>query len=490
MANNSFKKIDREAENPPIETDMTKAKTAKFSFVFFLIYAIHLAYCTIIMLALTDQRLILLKRLTLPFFGFRMDVDLFFISAPLAALFFFVYFHALLLQRPVPAKKNDRDFPSIDKERPSIEERSFFHRLSKSISRIRRGILRTFIKGTFDFVFYGSLPLFLIFTAVVYLKRHEPILNYLLAAVPVAGTVAVIRIRRLHGSQGTKKTSLQILGRFAWLSIILAFEILLLGFLIPWTQTGVAPRKYMFNLERITKPLIYADMSALNLSASKVKDIDISLRSFDKIHLGGATLNMAVLRHVDLSRTYLRGAKMRFADLEGADLSFADLRETNLLNTNLQNANLFHTNFIGTYALGANFRKANLCGTDFRASRLFLSDFQEADLSDADFREGAPIRVNFQEADLSHCNFEAVILTQTNFSRANLSYANFRDANLRWAVFEGALLIETDLTGALNLTMEQLSKAKTLYKAKLDPELHQEIRNKFPHLLEIHLDEE
>jgi uncharacterized protein YjbI with pentapeptide repeats len=490
MVKNIFKKIELKAKNQPVSTAMAMSKTAKLSFVFFLIYIVHLVYNIFTMLSLTDQQLILFKRLTLPLLGFRMDVDLFFISAPLAALFFFVCFQTLLLQKPVPAKENDRDFPSIDKEPPSIDECSFFHRLSKSISRIRRGILRTFIKGTFDFVFYGSLPLFLIFTAAVYLKRHEPILNYLLAAVPVAGTVAVIRIRHLHDSQGTKKTSLQILGRFAWLSIILAFEILLLGFLIPWTQTGVAPRKYMFNLERITKPLIYADMSALNLSASKVKDIDISLRSFDKIHLGGATLNMAVLRHVDLSRTYLRGAKMRFADLEEADLSFADLRETNLLNTNLQNANLFHTNFIGTYALGANFRKANLCGAVFRAARLFLSDFQEADLSDADFREGAPIRVNFQEADLSHCNFEAVIMTQTNFSFANLSYANLRNANLRWAVFEGTILIESDLTGALNLTLEQISKAKTLYKATLDPELHQEIRNKFPHLLEMPLDKE
>jgi uncharacterized protein YjbI with pentapeptide repeats len=463
---------------------MTKAKTVNFSFVFFLIYIVHLVYNIFTMLSLTDQQLILFKRLTLLLLGFRMDVDLFFIIAPLAALFFFVCFHVLLLQRPVPAEKNERDFHSKDKEQPSIEESSFFHRLSKSISRIRGGILRTFIKGIFDFVFYGSLPLFLIFTAVVYLKRHEPILNYLLAVLPVAGTAAVIRIRHLYGSRGMKKTSLQILGRFAWLSIILAFEILLLGFLIPWTQTGFAPRKYAFNLGRITKPLFSGDLTSLNLSASAVEEIGSNLRSFDKIHLGGANLNRAVLRNIDLSRTYLRGAKLRFADLEGVDLSFADVRETDLLDTNLQNANLSHVNLIGTYALGAHFQNTNLIGTDFRAARLFLSDFRGADLSYADFREGGPIRVNFQEANLSHCNFQAVTLTQTNFSRANLSNANLSDTNLRWAVFEGALMRECDLTGALNLTLEQISKAKTLYKAKLDPELRQKIRDKFPRLLE------
>lgn len=331
------------------------------------------------------------------------------------------------------------------------------------------------------------MPAFLIFTAFVYLKRHEPVYNHIVAGVPILGTVAVIWIWNLHDGY-RKITILQRLSRFTLLLAILALEILLFVFLIPWTQTGVAPRKYKFNLERITKHLIYADLSALNFTASDIKDIDPNFRSFDMIHMGGATLNRADLKHIDLSRTYLRGAKMRFADLEGADLSFADLRETDLLDTNLQNANLFQTNLTGTYALGAHFLKAHLNGANFRFARLFLSDFRGADLSYADFREGAPIRVNFQEANLSHCNFQAVTLTQTNFSQANLSYANLRDTNLRWAVFEGALLIESDFRGALNLTMEQVSKAKTLYKVKLDPELHQKIRDKFPRLLEMPLE--
>ena len=41
-----------------------------------------------------------------------------------------------------------------------------------------------------------------------------------------------------------------------------------------------------------------------------------------------------------------------------------------------------------------------------------------------------------------------------------------------------------DLTGAENLTIQQLSKVKTLYKAKLDPELMEQVKKCCPHLLE------
>jgi hypothetical protein len=40
------------------------------------------------------------------------------------------------------------------------------------------------------------------------------------------------------------------------------------------------------------------------------------------------------------------------------------------------------------------------------------------------------------------------------------------------------------LTGAENLTIEQLSKVKTLFLAKLDPELLEQVKKCCPHLLE------
>ena len=54
-----------------------------------------------------------------------------------------------------------------------------------------------------------------------------------------------------------------------------------------------------------------------------------------------------------------------------------------------------------------------------------------------------------------------------------------RVANLQQAKFNGA-----DLRGAKNLTTEQLRYVKTLYKAKLDPDLMEQVKKCCPHLLE------
>jgi hypothetical protein len=52
-------------------------------------------------------------------------------------------------------------------------------------------------------------------------------------------------------------------------------------------------------------------------------------------------------------------------------------------------------------------------------------------------------------------------------------------ANLEWANLKG-----TDIQGTKNLTIDQLSKVKTLYKAKLDKELEVQLKEKYPALFE------
>jgi uncharacterized protein YjbI with pentapeptide repeats len=63
------------------------------------------------------------------------------------------------------------------------------------------------------------------------------------------------------------------------------------------------------------------------------------------------------------------------------------------------------------------------------------------------------------------------------------------NANLRGAFFEGtnledADLQKADLKGAKNLTIEQLSKVKTLYEAELDEELLIPLKKKYPALFD------
>jgi len=74
-------------------------------------------------------------------------------------------------------------------------------------------------------------------------------------------------------------------------------------------------------------------------------------------------------------------------------------------------------------------------------------------------------------------------------TKAVLRGAISREANLQEASLRGANLSQANLKEAVlalrrNLTIEQLSEAKTLHMARLDPELEEQVKEKCPHLLE------
>jgi uncharacterized protein YjbI with pentapeptide repeats len=54
---------------------------------------------------------------------------------------------------------------------------------------------------------------------------------------------------------------------------------------------------------------------------------------------------------------------------------------------------------------------------------------------------------------------------------------------LMGADFENASLYKADLRGAKGLTIEQLSKAKTLYMARFDDEMLEQIKANLPELV-------
>ncbi|MCH8028306.1 MAG: pentapeptide repeat-containing protein [Candidatus Dadabacteria bacterium] len=121
------------------------------------------------------------------------------------------------------------------------------------------------------------------------------------------------------------------------------------------------------------------------------------------------------------------------------DLSKTDLRRADLRKAKLEGANLFDANLKGADLRGANLERARLIGANLEGAWLWSS------------------------------NLEGAILVGANLEGADLKGANLKGANLK---------------GAKKLTTEQLSKVETLYEAKLDKELMEEIKEKCPPLLE------
>jgi len=175
-------------------------------------------------------------------------------------------------------------------------------------------------------------------------------------------------------------------------------------------------------------------------------------------------LNRNGITDINLSECFLKNVDLSRAHLKGADLSGAHLEEADLRGTNLERARLSGAKLKGALLRFANLKRADLLGTN---------------LKDTDLR-----RTNLKEADLSKAHLEEAYLREANLKRADfweahLEEANFLDAHLEEAYFDGANLERTE-----KLTVEQLSQVRTLYLAKLDPELEKQIKEKYPHLLE------
>jgi proteasome lid subunit RPN8/RPN11 len=125
------------------------------------------------------------------------------------------------------------------------------------------------------------------------------------------------------------------------------------------------------------------------------------------------------------------------------------------------------------------FEGANLDGADFEGANLEGTDFKKANLEEADLEGTDLVGANLEGADLVGANLIRANLEEANLKKANLRSANLKEADLKGADFEGA-----NLKGVNELTIDQLSKVKTLYNAKLDNELLIPLKEKYPALFE------
>jgi hypothetical protein len=116
----------------------------------------------------------------------------------------------------------------------------------------------------------------------------------------------------------------------------------------------------------------------------------------------------------------------------------------------------------------------NLAEVNLEGARLVEINFDGASFFNA----------NLEGTKLMHANFEQVNLTQANLKKADLYETSLNGANLNGANLDGASLENANLRGVKYLTIEQLSKVRTLYNVKnLKPSLMEQVREKYPNLL-------
>jgi len=167
---------------------------------------------------------------------------------------------------------------------------------------------------------------------------------------------------------------------------------------------------------------------------------------------------------LNLQMTFLQEANLMYSNLEGADLYRANLEMAELRKANLEGADLMFASLKGAY--------------------LFMANLKEAKLHKANLEEAKLYRTNLKGAILFESSLEGAELFETILEGADLMEANFKGAKFMRTNLEGA-----NLKRAEYLTVDQLSKAKTLYNAGLDPELEKPLREKYFHLFDKPKDE-
>jgi len=158
--------------------------------------------------------------------------------------------------------------------------------------------------------------------------------------------------------------------------------------------------------------------------------------------------------------------------------------EVNLVNCYLPRTNLNYVQLVGSNLNSANITQATLIEANLENARLNQTNFENSNLNQINLTSAYASGANFKDTFLIKAQLEGAFLIKANFNNAYLMEANLKNAYLMGADFENASLYKADLRGAKGITVEQLAKVKTLYLAKFDDEVLEQIKTNLPELID------
>jgi len=159
------------------------------------------------------------------------------------------------------------------------------------------------------------------------------------------------------------------------------------------------------------------------------------------------------------------------------------INKINLVECFLARTNLNYANLVGSNLNSANISNSFLIETDLRNARLNQTNFENSNLNQAVMSDAYASGANFNNSFLIKSDFHQAFLIKTSFKNAMLMEANLQGCYLEGTDFENANLYKADLRKANGLTVEQLTKAKSLYQTKIDQDILSEIQLQHPELI-------
>lgn len=214
------------------------------------------------------------------------------------------------------------------------------------------------------------------------------------------------------------------------------FDLLIIGILLVWlNKIGEKRLRVRRYLEEIDDFRHWVNEEASFRIAGNVKRLNK-----DKVFV------------IDLYNCYLRNVNLNNVDLSGSNMNYVNLEESSLQNSIFKDARMNQANMNHCKLQKTNFQGAQVSGANFSSTTLLKADFRGANL------------------------------IKTKFNRAVMIDANLSDSMIAGADFTEANLFRANLLGAKGLTAEQLSKARNVHMAKIDPTIEEKLKEIAPHL--------
>ena len=191
----------------------------------YFIFSGLLTFCTLTIAGSSDRQIVLNGPTNLPIINVEVSMDGFFILAPLLAIFFFTYFQIYLERLRNLLSDLRTNYQKINEA-----QRIYPWMLNFADEPDARLATRFIV----NFSIWWSLPVVLMFLALWYLKKHEPILGGMVGLAPLLGTIVVLSFwTKSPGKDFTfNRPQITLLG------IVLLFEIYFFGVFMPRALRG------------------------------------------------------------------------------------------------------------------------------------------------------------------------------------------------------------------------------------------------------------
>jgi uncharacterized protein YjbI with pentapeptide repeats/formylglycine-generating enzyme required for sulfatase activity len=220
------------------------------------------------------------------------------------------------------------------------------------------------------------------------------------------------------------------------------------------------------------------NFTASDLTRAKFKYCDFNGAKFYNSNISNASFDDSSLIDVDLQESILVGCSFRDCSLRKSDFRnaiFSRIDMAKILAGYDYTENDLQSGYFRDLTKGfsdmwvhlkdANLSEANLQGTDLSRLKLEGVDFSNANLSSANLKEAILTGANFYQSNLNNANLEKAYIETTeddksvsfyeaklrhaNFSKAHMRDPGFRNADLSYAIFEGAFNQGADFEGAI-----------------------------------------